>query len=90
MTPLHQVSMSIHPNYNTPVVILDWAEITLSRLSDALKSQEFVVTAELNPPKGTDLAMLYRHADALRRMATAFNVTAVSYTHLTLPTTPYV
>tara|TARA_B100001245_G_C22886719_1_gene426693 strand:+ start:171 stop:1112 length:942 start_codon:yes stop_codon:yes gene_type:complete len=67
--------MSIHPNYNTPVVILDWTEITLSRLSDALKSQEFVVTAELNPPKGTDLAMLYRHADALRGMATAFNVT---------------
>jgi len=50
-------------------------ETTLSKLSDALQSGEFVVTAELNPPKGTDLTALYKHAEALSSISTAFNVT---------------
>ncbi|MDH3692449.1 MAG: methylenetetrahydrofolate reductase [Gammaproteobacteria bacterium] len=43
--------------------------------STALKSKEFVVTSELNPPKGTDLTKLYEAADRLRDCVDAFNLT---------------
>ena len=47
----------------------------LGRLSDALESGRFVVTAELNPPKGTDLTRLFEKAERLRGVVDAFNLT---------------
>ena len=47
----------------------------MSRLSDALASGPFIVTAELNPPKGTDLAPLFDKAESLRGVVDAFNLT---------------
>ncbi len=50
-------------------------EHRLTAFSTALKSKEFVVTSELNPPKGTDLTKLYEVADRLRDYVDAFNLT---------------
>lgn len=47
----------------------------MTAFSTALKSKEFVVTSELNPPKGTDLTKLYEAADRLRSYVDAFNLT---------------
>ncbi len=47
----------------------------MSRLSDALRSDRFVITCELNPPKGIDLEPLLAKADALRDVADAVNLT---------------
>ena len=47
----------------------------MSRLKQALNSGKFVVTAELNPAKGTDLAPLFKKADMLRDRVNAFNLT---------------
>ena len=44
-------------------------------LSQSLQSGEFVVTAELNPPKGTDLRPLFKRAEMLRGWVDAFNLT---------------
>ena len=47
----------------------------MGRLSEALESGRFVVTAELNSPKGTDLARLFEKAESLRNVVDAFNLT---------------
>ena len=47
----------------------------MQTFSESLKSGKFVVTTELNPPKGTDLRRLFRDADALSGMVDAFNLT---------------
>ena len=47
----------------------------MSKLSDALAGNEFTLTAELNPPKGTNLDGLMKAAEALRDRVTAFNLT---------------
>ena len=47
----------------------------MSKLEAAIESGRFVVTSELTPPKGTDLAPLLDKADALRDIVTAFNLT---------------
>ena len=47
----------------------------MQTFSESLKSGKFVVTTELNPPKGTDLRRLFREADALGGMVDAFNLT---------------
>ena len=47
----------------------------MSKLSDALDGNDFTLTAELNPPKGTDLTDLMEAAEALRDRVTAFNLT---------------
>ncbi len=47
----------------------------MTAFSAALRSKEFVVTSELNPPKGTDLTELYEVADRLRDYVDAFNLT---------------
>ena len=47
----------------------------MQTFSESLKSDKFVVTTELNPPKGTDLRRLFREADALGGMVDAFNLT---------------
>ncbi len=43
--------------------------------SESLKSGRFVVTAELNPPKGADLGPLFEEATALSGIVDAFNLT---------------
>ena len=52
--------------------------------SEVLESGRFVVTSELNPPKGTDLSTLFRHADALNGMVDAFNVTDSAGANMTM------
>ena len=47
----------------------------MSRYSEALESDRFLVTTELNPPKGTDVAPLLEKADSLKEMVDAFNLT---------------
>ena len=44
-------------------------------LSSRLQSGEFVITTELNPPKGTELAPLLERAESLRDVVDAFNLT---------------
>jgi 5,10-methylenetetrahydrofolate reductase len=43
--------------------------------ADAIKSGKFLVTAELNPPKGTDLSDMMKKAELLRDYIDAFNLT---------------
>ena len=43
--------------------------------AEALASREFVVTAELNPPKGTHVKPLLDHAERLKDRVDAFNLT---------------
>lgn len=52
--------------------------------SESLKSGRFVVTAELNPPKGTDLDVLFKHAEALNGMVDAFNLTDSAGANMTM------
>ena len=47
----------------------------MSRLAQALRDKKFVVTTELNPPKGTDLGPLLKKADTLKDKVVAFNLT---------------
>ena len=47
----------------------------MSNLSDSLANNDFTLTAELNPPKGTDLGDLFDAGEALRHLVTAFNLT---------------
>ncbi len=47
----------------------------MSRFRDLLQSDTFVVTCELTPPKGTNLAPLLANAEALKSVADAVNVT---------------
>ena len=48
---------------------------TVSRLAKAINAGEFVVTSELNPPKGTDLSAIFDRAQALGGAVDAFNIT---------------
>ncbi len=47
----------------------------MKRLQDALEAGQFVVTSELEPPKGTDLAPLQEQAKALVGLVHGVNVT---------------
>jgi methylenetetrahydrofolate reductase (NADPH) len=47
----------------------------MSSLAAKIQSQKFVVTSELTPPKGVDLADLLAKAEALRGYVDAFNLT---------------
>jgi len=47
----------------------------MSKFADTLSSGKFVVTSELNPPKGTDLTALFDKATALKDYVDAFNLT---------------
>jgi len=47
----------------------------LSKLSDGIKSGRFMVTSELNPPKGTNLEPMFERAESLKHCVDAFNVT---------------
>ncbi len=56
----------------------------MQTFSESLKSGGFTVTAELNPPKGADLGLLFRHAEALSGMVDAFNVTDSAGANMTM------
>lgn len=47
----------------------------MSSFEQVLESARFVLTCELNPPKGTDLVALFEKADRLRNIVDAFNLT---------------
>ena len=47
----------------------------MSQLQEKIRSRTFVVTTELNPPKGIDLTDLYAKADALKGLVDAVNIT---------------
>jgi methylenetetrahydrofolate reductase (NADH) len=47
----------------------------MGSFAEAIDSGRFLVTAELNPPKGTDLTDLLRKAERLRGWVDAFNLT---------------
>lgn len=56
----------------------------MSKLSDSLASNDFTLTAELNPPKGTDLRALLDAGEALRHLVTAFNLTDSAASRMTM------
>ncbi len=56
----------------------------MQTFSESLKSGKFVVTAELNPPKGSDLGPLFKHAEALSSMVDAFNLTDSAGANMTM------
>jgi methylenetetrahydrofolate reductase (NADPH) len=47
----------------------------MSLLADKIAARRFVITTELTPPKGIDLADVFAKADALRGLADAINLT---------------
>ena len=47
----------------------------MSRLAKAFNAGEFVVTSELNPPKGVDLSKIIARAESLGSTVDAFNIT---------------
>lgn len=49
--------------------------MTMRPLAELLQSGEFLVTTELNPPKGTNLAPLLADAERLSSVVDAFNLT---------------
>ncbi len=56
----------------------------MSKFAEALSSGRFVITCELNPPKGVDLGPLYDKADALQATVEAFNVTDSAGANMTM------
>jgi 5,10-methylenetetrahydrofolate reductase len=56
--------------------------------ADTLKSGKFIVTAELNPPKGTDIADVLRKASALKGKVDAFNLTDSASAIMTMAPIP--
>jgi 5,10-methylenetetrahydrofolate reductase len=52
--------------------------------AEVLQSGKFIVTAELNPPKGTNLAPLLAHAERLSGMVDAFNLTDSHSSRMTM------
>ena len=47
----------------------------MPNLAQSIASGRFVVTSELNPPKGTNLEPLFERADSLKHCIDAFNIT---------------
>ena len=56
----------------------------MSHLSDVLESGRFVITSELNPPKGTDLKPLFEKAELLKDVVDAFNLTDSHAAHMAM------
>jgi 5,10-methylenetetrahydrofolate reductase len=60
----------------------------LSALASLLRSGEFLVTAELNPPKNASAAVVRRRAEALRGVVDAVNVTDSNRAIVTMAAIP--
>ena len=56
----------------------------MTTFADAIKSGKFLVTAELNPPKGTDLSDMMKKAELLRDYVDAFNLTDSAGANMTM------
>jgi methylenetetrahydrofolate reductase (NADPH) len=56
----------------------------LPSFAESLKSGRFLVTAELTPPKGTDLSDLMKKAESLRGCVDAFNLTDSAGANMTM------
>ncbi len=56
----------------------------MKKLATAFAENEFVITCELSPPKGTDLNGLYEKADLLKSKIDAFNLTESATAHMTM------
>ncbi len=56
----------------------------MSHLSDVIDSGRFVITSELNPPKGTDLQPLFDKAEMLKDTVDAFNLTDSHAAHMAM------
>ncbi|MCY4014540.1 MAG: methylenetetrahydrofolate reductase [Gammaproteobacteria bacterium] len=56
----------------------------MSRLSESLSRNAVTVTAELNPPKGTDLGGLFSAAESLKPHIAAFNLTDSAASRMTM------
>ena len=56
----------------------------MSRLSESLSRNAVTVTAELNPPKGTDLGGLFSAAKSLKPHIAAFNLTDSAASRMTM------
>ncbi|MDH3695266.1 MAG: methylenetetrahydrofolate reductase [Gammaproteobacteria bacterium] len=56
----------------------------MKKLATALEGNDFVVTCELSPPKGTDLSDLYKKVDSLKTKITAFNLTESATARMTM------
>ena len=60
----------------------------MSALASLLRSDEFLVTAELNPPKNASAAVVRRRAEALRGVVDAVNVTDSNRAIVTMAAIP--
>jgi methylenetetrahydrofolate reductase (NADPH) len=58
--------------------------MTMRPFAEVLQSGKFLVTAELNPPKGTNLAPLLAHAEQLCDVVDAFNLTDSHSSRMTM------
>lgn len=47
----------------------------MNNLQNKIKDKIFLVTSELNPPKGTNLSTLFNKVELLKKSITAFNIT---------------
>ena len=56
----------------------------MTKLSESLANNDFTLTAELNPPKGTDLRALLDAGEALRHLVAAFNLTDSAASRMTM------
>jgi 5,10-methylenetetrahydrofolate reductase len=56
--------------------------------AETLKSGKFIITAELNPPKGTDLTDVLKKAEALKGRVDAFNLTDSASAVMTMAPIP--
>jgi methylenetetrahydrofolate reductase (NADPH) len=56
----------------------------MSTVADKIAAREFIVTTELTPPKGVDLADVFAKADALRGCVDAFNLTESPRARMTI------
>lgn len=77
------------PGRPPSIMVFNWGRTPsrstpLSAFSEALDSREFVVTCELNPPKGVELDLLFEKAENLRNVAVAINVTDSASSRMTM------
>lgn len=60
----------------------------MSHLADLIASDRFIITSELNPPKGTRLDGVFEKADTLKDCIDAFNVTDSHAAHMSMAPLP--
>ena len=56
----------------------------ISKFTDTINSGKWIVTTEINPPKGVDLVALRKKVDKLRGLVDAFNITDSAGANMTM------